>query len=72
MANAGSEESALGKLAFWLVIIGALNWGLYGLHLFGTSHIDVVDLILGSVPWLQDIVYLLVGLSGIYLIFAGE
>ncbi|MDE1874475.1 MAG: DUF378 domain-containing protein [Patescibacteria group bacterium] len=50
-------------IAFVLVIIGALNWGLTA---FGWN---VVHLILGSVSWLESLVYILVGLSGLYLIF---
>lgn len=71
MAELGSDDAGFwGKLALWLVIIGAINWGLVGIGNFAGSNWDLVDLILGSVPWLRDIVYLLVGLSGIYLIFA--
>lgn len=50
-------------LAFILVIIGALNWGLFGL-----LGLNLVSLLLGSIPVLEKLVYILVGLSGIYLI----
>ena len=57
------------KLGFWLVIIGALNWGLVGFgQLFGLGNWNVVNLIFGSLPWLEAIVYLLVGLSGIIML----
>ncbi len=66
MADLGSDDAGfLGSLAFWLVIIGALNWGLVG-----AANFDVVNSLLGGITWLQDTVYILVGLSGIYMIFA--
>lgn len=49
-------------IAYVLVIIGALNWGLIGLF-----NLNVVNLILGTVPVFERLVYILVGLSAIYL-----
>jgi len=54
---------AMHATAFVLVIVGAINWGLTA---FGWN---VVNMILGSVSWLENLVYILVGLSGLYLIF---
>ncbi|MBI2405570.1 DUF378 domain-containing protein [Candidatus Microgenomates bacterium] len=51
----------LGTLAWWLLVVGALNWGLVGL-----LNLNVVELILGSWPVIVRIVYILVGLSGVY------
>ncbi len=51
-------------IAAVLVIIGGLNWGLVGLFSF-----DLVEAILGSIPVLQRIVYVLVGLSALYMIY---
>ncbi|MCC7469885.1 MAG: DUF378 domain-containing protein [Bacteroidetes bacterium] len=54
------------KLARILVFIGGLNWGLVGLGwLLGGRNWNVVNLILGSVPKLEAIVYVLVGVSAI-------
>lgn len=50
--------------AWWLVVIGAINWGLVGL-----ANIDLVNVILGSWPMLVKVVYLLVGLSGLWLLW---
>ena len=44
-----------------LVIIGAINWGLVGL--FGWN---LVEAIFGGVPVLVRIIYILVGLSGLW------
>lgn len=56
------------KIAWWLVIIGALNWGLVGLGgLFFGGPIDLVQLILGSGA-VAHIVYLLVGISAVTML----
>lgn len=52
------------ELAFWLVVIGALNWGLLGLVGF-----NAVSWLVGMVPGVTRLVYLLVGLSGVYLLY---
>ncbi len=49
-----------------LIIVGALNWGLIGLSGFVGGNWNVVNLILGSWPQVEWIVYILVGLSGAY------
>jgi len=59
-----AKKNALDWIALVLVIIGAVNWGLVGL-----ANLDLVDLILGSVPWLAKTVYILVGLAGLYMIY---
>ena len=59
-----AEKSALDWTAFVLVVVGGLNWGLVGL--FG---LDLVALIFGSVPLLQQVVYILVGLSALYMVY---
>ena len=59
-------------IAFILVIIVGLNWGLVGLaKLFAsaTANWNVVNLLLGSISWLEGLVYLLVGLSALVLVF---
>ncbi len=60
---------SLHRVAFVLAIIGALNWGLVGIGDYIGSNWNVVNLLLGSWSWLEDLVYVLVGLSAIYLIF---
>lgn len=51
------------KIAFLLVIIGALNWGLVGLF-----NLDLVALLFGAGSLLSRIVYILVGASAVYAI----
>ncbi len=54
-----------------LVVIGGINWGLVGLGmLLGVAGgWNIVNMILGSVPVLEAIVYVLVGISAIMMIF---
>jgi len=60
---------ALQKTAFVLLIIGGLNWGLIGLGNFLGGSWNVVNLVLGSWTWFENLVYLLVGISAIMVIF---
>lgn len=55
-----------------LVIVGALNWGLVGLGQFTGQNLNLVNMLLNPVsPQLEALVYLLVGLSGLYQIYFG-
>lgn len=56
---------ALHGIAFILVIVGGLNWGLQGLGALMDSNWNVVNLILGSMPTLENVVYILVGASAL-------
>lgn len=58
------EMNTLDWVAFILVVIGGLNWGLVGL-----LELDLVALIFGSIPILMKLVYILVGLSALYMIY---
>jgi len=58
-----------GKIAFWLTIIGGLNWGLVGLGSFMDTNLNLVYMLFGSWPTIEAIVYLVVGISAIYMIF---
>ncbi|NTW13867.1 MAG: DUF378 domain-containing protein [Candidatus Moranbacteria bacterium] len=54
--------NVLDWVALVLLIVGGLNWGLFGLFRF-----DLVSAIFGSVAILSRIVYILVGISAIYV-----
>ncbi len=58
---------ALHMITFILLIIGGLNWGLVGLGGFAGANWNVVNMILGSWPQVEWIVYVLVGLSAIWV-----
>lgn len=55
------------KITKVLLIIGGLNWGLVGVGMFlgsGDSW-NIVRMIFGSIPTLEAIVYILVGISAV-------
>ena len=52
-------------IASVLVWIGGINWGLVGI----SENWNVVSAILGGVPSIERLVYVLVGLSALYLVF---
>jgi uncharacterized protein len=56
------KMNAFDWVAFILVVVGALNWGLVGIFKF-----DLVATLLGDMSSLSRIVYTLVGLSAVYL-----
>ncbi len=53
----------LTKLCWALVLIGALNWGLVG-----AFEWNLVSALLGSVNWLERLIYVLVGLSALWML----
>ena len=53
----------LDYIALIVVFIGAVNWGLVGLF-----RLDLVRLIFGDISWVSRIIYVLVGICGIYLL----
>ncbi|MEY2671823.1 MAG: hypothetical protein RL687_240 [Candidatus Parcubacteria bacterium] len=60
---------AMYMVAKILVIVGALNWGLYGVGMFMGSNLNLVNIIFGGMPTIESIVYVLVGISGVVMIF---
>ena len=58
------EKGIIDWIALVLVIVGGLNWGLVGLFNF-----DVVATVFGSIFWLARAVYILVGISALYMIY---
>ena len=49
------------NIALILIIIGAINWGLVGLFNF-----NLVEAIFGGISGITRIIYILVGLSGLW------
>jgi uncharacterized membrane protein YuzA (DUF378 family) len=59
------------KIGIILLIIGGLNWGLVGIGMLmgsGDSW-NVVRMIFGSMPIVEGVIYVLVGLAAIMKIF---
>lgn len=61
--------NALDWAALVLVIIGALNWGLVGLGMLMDTDLNVVDILFGSMPTVEAVIYLIIGLAGLYTIW---
>ena len=59
------KMNALDYVAWALVLIGGLNWGLVGAFRY-----NLVNSLFGTNSVLSRIVYVLVGLSAVYLIIA--
>ena len=56
--------------AYILLFVGGVNWGLVGLGmLLNQSSWNVVNVLLGGVPVLEAVVYVLVGVSAFVLLF---
>ncbi len=59
-----AKKNILDWIAFVLVIVGGLNWGLVGILQW-----DLVAKIFGTIPMVQKVIYILVGLSALYMIY---
>ena len=65
------RTSALDWLSLALVVIGAINWGLVGVGTFLDANWNAVNILFGSIPELEALVYVLVGLAGLWeIVFA--
>ena len=51
-------------LVGWLVVVGAVNWGLVGL-----LNLNVVEMLLGAGSLLTRVVYVVIGLAGVWKIY---
>ncbi len=61
---------ALHVVAFVLLVVGGLNWGLVGLGMYLGSDLDLVKFLFGAWPALTNLVYVLVGLSALVIMFS--
>ena len=55
--------NVIDTIALVLIIIGAINWGLVGIFNF-----NLVDAIFGAMSIISRIIYILVGISGLWAI----
>ncbi len=62
----------LQTLAFILLIVGGLNWGLVGLGGFTGNNWNVVNMLLGASPQVEWAVYVLVGLSAVWVLVSSK
>ena len=59
-----ADKTVIDWIALILLIIGGINW-----LLVGALKFDLVDFLLGSVPVLARIVYIIVGIAALYTIY---
>ncbi len=52
------------KLVAWILVLGAVNWGLVGF-----LNLNVVEAVLGAGSILTKLVYIVVGLAGVYKLY---
>jgi uncharacterized membrane protein YuzA (DUF378 family) len=57
------------KIVKVLLIIGGLNWGLVGVGMLMGSSLNVVNMLLGSWPMIEAIIYIVVGVAAVMKIF---
>ena len=60
------KMSSVDWLAWILVIVGAINWGFVGI-----ANLNLVEVVLGPGSALTQVAYILVGLSGTYMLWMG-
>ena len=56
------NKKILHKIAFWLLVIGGVNWGLVGL-----LDMNLVSTVFGTNPMIEKAIYILVGASALYI-----
>ncbi len=62
--SSSMKMSSMQMLSWGLITVGALNWGLIGL-----TGVDLVNMLFNTSPALVQIVYILIGLAGVYSIW---
>lgn len=60
------------KICWILIMIGSINWGLVGIGGFMKSNWNVVNLLLGSWPQVEWVVYILVGVSAVMMLMKSK
>lgn len=68
MMNTVGKCCSVHGIAYVLVLVGAVNWGLVGLGGFIGRNLNLVNLLLGSWPMVEWVVYILVGLSALAML----
>ncbi len=64
VVNVVKKRSNLDCVVLVLVLLGALNWGLVGVF-----NWNLISTIFGAWVWLLSLVYILIGLSALYMAY---
>lgn len=68
-SNGKCGGCGMGSITKVLLIIGGLNWGLVGVGMLMGNNLNVVNMLLGSWPMIEAIIYVVVGVAAILSIF---
>lgn len=68
-SNCGGRGCMPTMIAKILLIIGGINWGFVGVGMLMGSDWNCLHRIIGSMPTLEAVVYVLVGLAAIMSLF---
>lgn len=72
-----AKLNSLDILALLLVVVGALNWALVGIGIALGMDLNLVSMLTETLvgfggetfTWVEPIIYLLVGLAGLYMVY---
>ena len=64
------SKSPLSFVTHVLLLVGGVNWGLDGLGMLLGRNLNVVNLLVGTWPTVEAVVYLLVGVSAVVCLFS--
>lgn len=59
---------SLHMVAWILVVVGGINWGLEGVGMLTDNSLNLVNMLVGNWPMVEALVYLLVGVSAVYVL----
>lgn len=57
------------QLSKILLIVGGLNWGLVGVGDLMNSDWNIVNMLVGTWPMVESVVYVLVGAAAVYELY---
>jgi hypothetical protein len=55
------DKALIDKIVLLLLVVGGLNWGLIGI-----INLNLVDVIFSFAPVLAKVIYIIVGVCGLY------
>ena len=64
MKDKGCSMSTIG---YYLVVAGAINWGLVGLGSYFRADWNIVHMLFGSFVMVESLLYVVIGIAGVML-----
>jgi len=55
------------KWGLWILVLGGVVWGLVGLGYFLGTNLNILNLIFGSLPVVENAVYVIVGICALWI-----